>query len=73
MKLIKNQSRLIQCHYFCGNLRLGDIPILHGGNTSQPHQWNKEFFYEITKGLKNNAQVLICYFARENDEYDKLY
>jgi peptidase E len=47
--------------------------ILHGGYTSAPVQSNRDFFHKITKDLSDGASVLVCYFAREQKEYDRLF
>ena len=47
--------------------------ILHGGNTAEKSEDNKRFFREIVKDLKNQANVLIVYFARNKKEWPKLF
>lgn len=37
--------------------------ILHGGGTSQSSIYNKRFFKEIVKSLKEPVKILIMYFA----------
>lgn len=47
--------------------------ILHGGNTSTPNKWNKEFYTEIGKDVPENSQVLLVYFSRREEEYNQLF
>ncbi len=47
--------------------------ILHGGYTSVPVESNRNFFREIVKGLKENAQILIVYFARKEIDYQESF
>jgi peptidase E len=47
--------------------------ILHGGNTSTPNDLNSNFFKEITNELKNGDTILIVYFARKKEDYQKCF
>ena len=47
--------------------------ILHGGSTSTPNELNGKFFSEITKDVPEGGRVLIVYFSRKEEDYDKLF
>lgn len=47
--------------------------ILHGGRTSIPSEDNKQFFNEMITGLEEPITVLCVYFARNRDEWLKLF
>lgn len=47
--------------------------ILHGGETSRPFEDNKEFFFEMVKGLLDPVKVLCVYFPRNKEDWDKLF
>ena len=47
--------------------------ILHGGYTSVQNEHNDGFFKEIVRDISDGGQVLIVYFARNEDEYEKLF
>jgi len=40
--------------------------ILHAGNTGRKTDDNKNFFYEITRGLSDPVKVLCVYYAKED-------
>jgi hypothetical protein len=46
--------------------------ILHGGSTSKRNVDNNGFFRELTTGLKSGSIILLNYFARPQDEWNKL-
>ena len=46
--------------------------ILHGGNTTIKNDLNRQFFAEIVKDLPEGATVLLVYFARKEEEYERL-
>jgi hypothetical protein len=45
--------------------------ILHGGNTSVKSKENRQFFCEILKDAPDPANLLLVYFAREDEEWVK--
>ena len=47
--------------------------ILHGGFTREANELNDRFYQEFVKDLKEGGTVLFVYFAREKDEYQKLF
>ena len=47
--------------------------ILHGGYTSDPNSLNAQFFSEITKDIPNDSMVLLVYFSRSKEEYERLF
>lgn len=42
--------------------------ILHGGQTRELNDDNNNFFSEITSGFEGKIKILLCYFAREEEE-----
>ena len=46
--------------------------ILHGGYTSTDNFDNNTFFEEITRDLTGSQLILLNYFSREKNEYEKL-
>jgi peptidase E len=47
--------------------------ILHGGDTSTPNDLNKKFYAEVIKDLSEGSQILLVYFSKNEDEYNKLF
>lgn len=47
--------------------------ILHGGNTRDKTEDNKEFFVELTNGLLDNATILCIYFSRPKELWPELF
>ena len=46
--------------------------ILHGGYAGRVNEQNNVFFSEILKDVPENMKVLLVYFAKEKDEYDRM-
>jgi peptidase E len=46
--------------------------ILHGGETGIPNDSNKNYYREIVKGL-TSPKILLCYFSRPKEEWQKLF
>lgn len=47
--------------------------ILHGGYTNTDNELNKGFFNEISKELSEGDNILVVYFSRQENEYEKLF
>lgn len=46
--------------------------ILHGGYAERPNSENDEFFKEILKRVPQTAKILLVYFAKKKDEYERM-
>lgn len=46
--------------------------ILHCGYPNTDNELNRGFFNEISKGLPEEGSVLVIYFSRQDNEYEKL-
>lgn len=46
--------------------------ILHGGYAGRPNSGNDEFFKEILKGAPQNTKILLVYFAKGKNEYERM-
>lgn len=46
--------------------------ILHGGRTGIVSEYNRKFFREILKDLKSPINILLVYFAREEDDWPRV-
>lgn len=47
--------------------------ILHGGYTSDPSPLNTQFYTEITKDIPTGSTVLLVYFSRKKEDYERLF
>lgn len=47
--------------------------ILHGGYTSTENEWNRSFYAEISKDVSDGGTVLLIYFSREEEEWERLF
>lgn len=47
--------------------------ILHGGATTNKTNDNKKFFSEIIEDIKKPINILCVYFARDKEEWEKLF
>jgi peptidase E len=47
--------------------------ILHGGNTGETNPSNDGFFAEITKDVPEGGNILLTYFARNEEDWDRLF
>jgi peptidase E len=45
--------------------------ILHGGNTKEDNEENNAFFKEMTSGQSDQINILLCYFARADEEINE--
>ena len=47
--------------------------ILHGGFTSAKNDLNDSFYQEIIEDIPDNGNILLVYFSREPQEWEKLF
>ncbi len=47
--------------------------VLHGGFTSAKNELNAGFYKEFSKYVPNGANILLIYFARDNNEIPELF
>lgn len=47
--------------------------ILHGGRISLPKENNDRFYHEIISGFQSPINILLVYFARDEDEWNRMY
>ena len=47
--------------------------ILHGGYPNTDNELNRGFFNEISKELPEGGKILVVYFSRQDNEYEKLF